>query len=91
MLESQLVFVEDGLALKKGDRVYVCKKEDRVDDQETYYKVVGEITDVFNAWDPKLGDRWQYRIKGDKGQYISFYEGVDTGSIEVVPKKWGEQ
>ena len=82
-MESQVV-VEDNLAFKKGDRVYVQKKEPRVDDEETYQKLVGEVTQAFNAWHPETGDHWQYKIKGPKGEYMTFYEGVDAGSIILV-------
>ena len=75
------------LAFKKGDRVFVCKREYRTDDEETYTKLVGEITDAFNAWDPDDGDHWQYKIKGEKGEYLSFFEGSDQGTIELITQK----
>jgi signal peptidase I len=86
-VESPASLLEDNLALKKGDRVFVRKREYRTDDEETYTKMVGEIIEAFNAWDPKDGDHWQYKIKGDKGQYWSFYEGSDQGTIELILPK----
>jgi hypothetical protein len=74
------------LVYHKGDRVYVVKKEERTDDLETFVKISGEVVEAFNAWDPVEGDRWEYRIKGKKGEYILFYENRDEGTITLMPK-----
>lgn len=73
------------MSFKVGDRVLVKKKEERIDDQETYLKVTGVITEAFNAWDED-GDHWQYRIRGRKGEYVSFYDDVDEGEIILLEK-----
>lgn len=68
------------MPFQTGDRVLVEKKAQRTDDKEEYIRCNGTVICAFNAWDTD-GDHWQYKIRGDKGQYIVFYEGKDEGSI----------
>lgn len=66
-----------------GDYVYFEIKEHRTDGQQVFKKAYGTITEAFNAWSPKTGDRWQYRIK-TKTSTIVFHEGFDEGTIVLV-------
>lgn len=71
------------LTFKIGDKVLVIKNQARTDDHKQYVKIAGVIIEAFNAWD-KDGDHWQYRIRGNKGEYISFYEDIDEGEITLL-------
>ena len=71
------------MIFQTGDKVLVVKKEKRIDDQIIYAKFVGMVIEAFNACDDD-GDHWQYRIRGLRGEYLSFHEGVDEGQLTII-------
>lgn len=74
------------MSFEVGDKVFVRRKEPRLDDKETYIKIVGRIVDAFNALD-ETGDCWRYKIKDDLGRFVQFYEDMDEGEITLIEKK----
>ena len=70
--------------LSVGDSVYVEIKEHRTDEEIVFQQFYGTIIEVFNAWSPKTGDRWQYKIKTIKHGIRVFHEGFDEGTIRLV-------
>lgn len=74
------------MVYESGDRVYVIIADQRIDGSIAYIKYWGTVIESFNAWCPKDGDRWQYRIKGDTGQYLVFYDGIDK-EVQLLSEK----
>jgi hypothetical protein len=71
------------LPFQTGDRVVVRLKEHRIDHKISFKVFVGTIIDAFNACREDV-DHWQYRIRGDKGEYVVFYMDEDEGEISPL-------
>lgn len=74
------------MPLDIGDKVFVRRREPRVDDKKTYISLTGKVVDAFNACDDS-GDHWRYKVKDDLGHFVLFYEGIDEGEITLIEKK----
>lgn len=73
------------MPFKPGDKVLIERQEPRTSAQVVFTKCRGIVIEAFNACDDD-GDHWQYRIRGERGEYIVWHEGKDAGSLAALAK-----